>query len=413
LQRRFLIVLGTRPEAIKLAPLILELRRRDPLSIFVCATGQRDGMVDRALEIFRISADLNLRVMRPGQSLAATSAAILQGIDRVIIEHRPEWVVVQGDTVTASMAALCAFYRGCRIGHVEAGLRTGDLQQPFPEELNRRVVSIVATQHFAPTVFARENLLREGVPEQNVQVTGNTGIDALYGALAHLRRAGELRMDRDPDVLRMLVTAHRRENQDGGIRNVCLAVRRIATKWEGRIKVIWPVHPNPLVETVVRQQLSGIPEVDLVDPLPYEAMVRELYHADLVVSDSGGIQEEAPSLGKRVLVLRYATERPEGVRAGVADLIGTDAREVFRAIDSALKNETGRIARVSPYGDGKAAMRIADFLLGQAVEQFHEAGSEPLDASCLLVAAHEDRLATFEDRHMPLVAAGSEMMPMQ
>jgi UDP-N-acetylglucosamine 2-epimerase (non-hydrolysing) len=386
-KRRFLVVLGTRPEAIKLAPLILELRRRDPLSVYVCATGQHNGMVDDALGIFKIRPDVNLRVMQPGQTLAAVSAAILEGIDRTIAEERPEWVLVQGDTVTASMAALCAFYRGTCVGHLEAGLRTGDLQEPFPEELNRRLITLTAREHFAPTSLAGRNLLNEGVPQENVLVTGNTGIDALYGVLRSLGERGELEMDHRRELLRVLVTAHRRENQGSGIRNVCEAVREICAKWAGRIQVVWPVHPNPQVGRVVYRELTGVAGVTLLKPLAYEEMVRELYLADLVVSDSGGLQEEAPAMGKRVLVLRNTTERPEGVLAGVADLIGTDCRDVFSAMDVALLARSGRVARSSPYGDGRAAERIADFLLGRPVKEFRETISEPLCTGSPMVAA--------------------------
>jgi UDP-N-acetylglucosamine 2-epimerase len=336
------------------------------------------------LGIFKISPDLNLGVMQPGQTLATVSAAILEGIDRVIAKQRPDWVLVQGDTVTASMAALCAFYRGTYVGHLEAGLRTGDLQEPFPEELNRRFIGLMARQHFAPTSFASQNLLNEGVPRENVLVTGNTGIDALYEVIRHLGERGQLERGREPGLLRVLVTAHRRENQGSGIRNVCEAVREICAKWAGQIQVVWPVHPNPQVGRVVYQELAGVAEVSLIDPLAYEEMVRELYHADLVVSDSGGLQEEAPAMGKRVLVLRNATERPEGVLAGVTDLIGTDRHEVFRAIDTALLAKSGRVARSSPYGDGKAATRIADFLLGEQVEEFSETVCEPMHVDMLL-----------------------------
>lgn len=382
-KRRFLIVLGTRPEAVKLAPLILELKRRDPSSTFVCATGQHDEMVDQVLKIFGVTPDIKLNVMRPGQTLATVSAAILEGVDRVIAEQQPEWVVVQGDTVTASMAALCAFYRRCKIAHVEAGLRTGDLQQPFPEELNRRNIGIIATQHFAPTALSSQNLLREGVPAASVLITGNTGIDALYWMIADLQEREELTTNRQAGILRVLVTAHRRENQNGGIHNICDAIKEICAKWAGRVKVVWPVHPNPMVSSVVSKKLATIPEVTLTDPLGYEEIVRELYLADLVVTDSGGLQEEAPAFGKRVLVLRNTTERPEGVEAGVADLIGTDKDTIFRAINSALRMKAGRIACTSPYGDGKAALRIADFLMGRPAEEFCENTSSPLITSMM------------------------------
>ncbi len=364
---KFLIVLGTRPEAIKLAPLILELRRRAPGQTVVCATGQHREMVGQALGIFGITPDVDLETMRRGRTLAATSAAILQGIERTIAKLQPQWVLVQGDTITASMAALCAFYRRTRIGHVEAGLRTGDLCQPFPEELNRRIAGLVADQHFAPTAAARSNLLREGVPANKILLTGNTGIDALHRAVKILRTRKQLPRKRRPGTVRVLITAHRRENQDGGILGVCRAVQRICGKWGETVEVVWPVHPNPRVAGPVRRALAKTPQVRLIAPLAYEEMVRELYYADVLATDSGGLQEEAPALGKRVLVLRNTTERPEGVEAGVAELIGTDEEAVFRAIDLALKNESGRIARISPYGDGKASARIADFLLGRRV----------------------------------------------
>jgi UDP-N-acetylglucosamine 2-epimerase (non-hydrolysing) len=364
------VVLGTRPEAIKLAPLVLELRRRSGVAVHLCITGQHLDIANSALKTFGVQADARLDTMRPGQTLTALSSAILTGVDRVLEEQKPDWVLVQGDTVTASMAALAAFYRSCRVGHVEAGLRTGDIRHPFPEEFNRRMVALVTARHFVPTDYARENLLRECVPDETVLVTGNTGIDALYYVEEQQRSLGKLVESNGSGPLRILVTAHRRENQQGGIVNICAAVRRICEKWKDGVEIIWPLHPNPLVEPVVRKHLRDIAQVTLHPPLAYVEMVREICRADLLVSDSGGIQEEAPALGKRVLVLRQKTERPEGVLAGVAELIGTDPEKVFHSIDSALRSRSGRVVNASPYGDGKASARIADSLLGLPVEEF-------------------------------------------
>jgi len=364
-----MVVFGTRPEAIKLAPVIRRLREQaERFDVRVCVTAQHRGLLDQVLDVFDIQPDYDLDLMRPGQTLTESTARILAALEPVIAGERPDFVLVQGDTTTAMCGALAAFYQDARVGHVEAGLRTGDLRQPFPEEMNRVLVSKLATLHFAPTASARQNLLDEGVVPESIFVTGNTGIDAVLEVAAALE-AGSLPSGKwpslDPRKKLVLVTAHRRESFGAGFERICQALRDIAKR--GDAEVVYPVHPNPNVEEPVNRLLRGAPGIHLITPLPYVPFVDLMRRAYLLLTDSGGIQEEAPSLGKPVLVMREKTERPEAVEAGTARLVGTD-RATILAETALLFDDPAVYARRSrihnPYGDGRAASRIRDILSG-------------------------------------------------
>jgi UDP-N-acetylglucosamine 2-epimerase (non-hydrolysing) len=385
---KVLTVLGTRPEAIKLAPVIRELAGRagSGLQTVVCSTAQHRELLDEVLDLFGLRPDYDLAVMEADQSPTGVAAAVLARLEPVLARERPAWVLVQGDTTTVAGAALAAYYAGSRVGHVEAGLRTGDKWRPFPEEINRRVAGAVADLHFAPTERARANLLHEGVPPTQIVVTGNPVIDALRGvaalpppeeAMAILARAGP--GSRQPgtataDARRLiLVTAHRRESFGAPLEAVCAALREIAARYAGAVQLVYAVHPNPNVHEPVHRLLGGVPGVTLTPPLAYSTLVHLMKRADLVLTDSGGIQEEAPGLGVPVLVLRDVTERPEAVEAGTVRLVGTDRErivaEACRLLDDPVAH--ARMARaVNPYGDGQASQRIVAALLGERVEPF-------------------------------------------
>ncbi len=380
LHRRFVVAIGTRPEAIKLAPLIRELRQRAELNslpdpVYVCATGQHMDMVSDALALFGITTDRNLALMAHGQSLASISARVLTAFETVLSEVKPEWVIVQGDTSTTAMAGLAAFYAGIKVAHVEAGLRTDDLANPFPEEFNRRMVSIFATVHFAATPIAKLNLLREGVSPAKILVTGNTGIDALRRNIARLglpvhQDINEADFQSRPH--RVLITAHRRENLEQGIDNLCAAIQDLAQNHPGRFNFVWPLHPNPQIGERARRLLGRTPGVTLTGPASYDRLLELLHECDIVLTDSGGIQEEAPSFGKPVLILREATERPEGVEAGIAWLVGTDPTRVVAAVERLIRKLSHQRLRPesNPYGDGRASHRIANFFSDLPVEEF-------------------------------------------
>ena len=359
--RTVLCVVGTRPEAIKMAPVVLELRRRPWAHVRVLATAQHREMLDQVLGLFSIVPDRDLDLMRPNQTLAALTARLLAALDETLELERPWAVLAQGDTTTVLATALACFYRRLPFGHVEAGLRTGDLAYPFPEEMNRSVAGRLATVHFAPTESARANLLREGVAEAAIHVTGNTVIDALLQVAAR---------DTPPPAAvpagarLILVTAHRRENFGTPLLAICRALLTLVER-NVDVHVLYPVHLNPNVNEPVRAALGGHPRVTLCAPLDYLPFVAAMKASTLILSDSGGVQEEAPALGKPVLVLRAETERPEAVAEGVVKLVGTDhdviVREAQRLLDDAAAY--GAMARgVSPYGDGKASGRIADVL---------------------------------------------------
>ncbi|MGD0499568.1 MAG: UDP-N-acetylglucosamine 2-epimerase (non-hydrolyzing) [Bryobacteraceae bacterium] len=368
--KRILIVFGTRPEAIKLCPLVRRLRlEADDFAVRVCVTAQHREMLDHALGAFSVAPDYDLDLMQPGQTLSGLAARILLGIDPILEAERPDLLVVQGDTTTTLAGALAAFHRRIPVAHVEAGLRTGDMTQPFPEEMNRVVTSRIAAWHFAPTARAAEALRGEGVARERIVVTGNTGIDAMLYVRDALA-SGALRAPDwpwlDPDKRVILVTSHRRENFGPGFESAMRALARLAAR--GDAQIVYPVHRNPNVTGPAHALLSAIPNIVLLDPLPYVAFVDLMRRCHLIVTDSGGIQEEAPSLGKPVLVMREKTERPEAVEAGTVKLVGTGedriVAEAARLLDDAA--EYGRMTRIhNPYGDGHASERIAHTLAGK------------------------------------------------
>jgi UDP-N-acetylglucosamine 2-epimerase (non-hydrolysing) len=369
---RVLTVVGTRPEAIKLAPVLREINRHgDRLESRVCATAQHREMLDQVLGLFGIEPDLDLDLMQPDQSLAGFAALALGRLAAVLETEAPDLVLVQGDTTTTLAAALAAHYAKVPVGHVEAGLRTRDPYSPFPEEMNRRLTSRLATLHFAPTALARDALLAEGVPPASIVLSGNTVIDALLDVTSRPRPGvvdALLAEAAGPGGRRsrvMLVTAHRRESFGEGLRGICDALLALVAG-HADVAVVYPVHPNPSVSGPVRAALSATEGVVLTGPLDYDVMAHLLASAHLVLTDSGGLQEEAPALGKPVLVLRSETERPEGVAAGVATVVGTDPRRIVAEAERLLGDVAAyeRMARaVHPYGDGKAATRIVEALL--------------------------------------------------
>lgn len=369
-------VIGTRPEAIKMAPVIKELNNYpEKFKSVVCATAQHREMLDQVLNIFDISPDHDLNLMQPDQSLSQLTARILIALDRVIVEERPHWVLVQGDTTTVMASSLVAFYHRVKVGHVEAGLRTGDKIQPFPEEINRRIADVLADLYFAPTERNRENLLREGVPPQAIVVTGNTVIDAL---MMTARRVSERPLDArigNIDGKRLiLVTAHRRENFGTPLANICRALIEIAYQYRDDIHIVYPVHFNPNVFHPVHDMLGGVPNISLIEPVDYETFVGLMSRAHLILTDSGGLQEESPSLDKPVLVLRQVTERPEVTALGAARLVGTECetivRETVRLLEDPIAyREMASVA--NPYGDGCASQRIV-----QAIRAHSESFSE-------------------------------------
>lgn len=371
---RMLAVVGTRPEAIKMAPVILRLRETPGVSCRVLATAQHREMLDQVLDLFGIVPDHDLDVMAENQTPARVAAAVLERTGCVLEEEKPDWVLVQGDTTTVAAAALAAFYGRCRVGHVEAGLRSFDRSQPFPEEINRKVAGVIADVHFAPTARARENLLGEGVPGGAIHVTGNPVIDALRLASDLPWSAAGTPLEALPDDRRLiLVTAHRRENFGLPLERVCRALARIADAFPGDVHIVYPVHPNPNVRRPVERLLGAHPGVTLTGPLDYLSLVQLMKRACLILTDSGGIQEEGPALGKPVLVLREVTERPEAVEAGTVVLAGTDDARIADLAHALLTDPAARarMARaVNPYGDGRAAERIRDILLGRPASPF-------------------------------------------
>lgn len=354
--RAVMVVVGTRPEAIKLAPLVRRLREVEGLVIRLVATGQHRGLLAQALGEFGLEPDVDLALMQPGQSLANLTARALTALDETIAAEEPDLVLAQGDTSTVLAAGLASFYRRVPFGHVEAGLRTGDPARPFPEEMNRVLAGHLATVHFAPTERARANLLREGRDPATVHLTGNTGIDALRWVV------GSLKPDPKPGGRRtVLVTAHRRENLGRPLAGICAAIAGLVDRHPDA-RVVLPVHPNPAVRAVVADRLGRLDRVELVDPVGYRAFVALMRASFLILTDSGGIQEEGPSLGIPVLVLREATERPEAISAGTARLVGTDPTVIAEAVDRLWGDPAAYRAvatAANPYGDGFAAERIA------------------------------------------------------
>lgn len=362
-----LTIFGTRPDAIKMAPVVLELERRsDEVELTVAVTGQHREMLEQVLSAFEIEPDYDLRIMQPRQSLFDITSRVLMGLESVMKRSEPDMVLAQGDTSTTFVAALAAFYNKVAFGHVEAGLRTDDKYDPFPEEINRRLTSRLADLHFAPTQAARDNLLAEGIGADSIHVTGNTIIDALLmvAAKPHEFKDNALREACSSGKM-ILITAHRRENWGEPMRNICRAVKSLVAQYPD-VNVVFPVHRNPAVRDVVFPELEGQERTLLIEPPEYVPFVHLMKSAYLILSDSGGVQEEAPSLGKPVLVLRRTTERPEGVAAGSAKLVGTDPDTIISEAGALLNdaNRYDQMARTNnPYGDGKAAMRIADIVL--------------------------------------------------
>lgn len=369
--KKIMVVIGTRPEAIKLAPVVLELKRhRAHFDTRICVTGQHREMLDQMLRIFGLQPDHDLDVMTSRQSLPEVTAACLTGLGKVLRQERPALVLVQGDTTTTFAAALAAYYCRIPVGHIEAGLRTGMKNDPFPEEINRRLVTHLSDFHFAPTEVAHSNLLLEGVSPESISVTGNTVIDALLFTQARLAEEPNLAVDPlgPTDGLRIiLVTAHRRESFGLPFRQICEAIRVLAEKRRD-VLVVYPVHLNPNVQAPVHEILDGIPNVRLLAPLDYISFVACMQRADILLTDSGGIQEEGPSLGKPVLVMREVSERPEAIAAGAALLTGTNPETIVATVGSLLDNPVcykKMTSRPNPYGDGHAAERIVKFLLGR------------------------------------------------
>lgn len=371
--KKILLVFGTRPEAIKMAPLVKALQATD-CHVAVCVTAQHREMLDQVLDLFEITPDFDLDLMKPNQDLTDITVGVLQGLREVLAEFQPEWVGVHGDTTTAMAASLAAFYAKAKVFHVEAGLRTGNMFAPWPEEMNRRAVGVLADRHYSPTEKARDNLLAEGTAINSIQVTGNTVVDALL----HVAD----RLDHDSDAARqcaekialpeldnykkiLLVTGHRRENFGGGFENICQALAQLAER-NPDLLIVYPVHLNPNVRGPVHRALSNVSNVKLIAPQDYLPFVYLMKKATLILTDSGGVQEEAPSLGKPVLVMRDTTERPEAVTAGTVKLVGADQARIVKSVEALLndQSEYGSMAKAhNPYGDGQAAARIvADIL---------------------------------------------------
>ena len=372
MKKKILSVFGTRPEAIKMAPVVKELAKHpEHFDSQVCVTAQHRQMLDQVLDLFQIKPEYDLNIMQPGQSLTDITCGVLQGLARVLIECKPNVVLVHGDTSTTMAVSLAAYYQQIAVGHVEAGLRTGNIYSPWPEEMNRRLTSAIASFHFAPTEAARDNLLREGIAADDIVVTGNTVIDALLDVVRLLRSDQALQRQMaerfsflDPSRRLILVTGHRRENFGAGFEQICTALKTIVETMPD-VEILYPVHLNPNVQEPVKRILGGTPSVHLIEPLDYLPFVSLMDRAFLIITDSGGVQEEAPSLGKPVLVMRDTTERPEAVTAGTVKLVGTDAAAIVGEASTLLSDQAAfeRMSRAhNPYGDGMAAPRIATFL---------------------------------------------------
>lgn len=369
---KILFIAGTRPEAIKIAPVVRYFKENANGCVTVlCSSGQHKEMLAQAFHDFKLEPDIDLAVMHPGQTLPTLSANLFTAVDRMLDKEQPDWIMVQGDTTTVMIASLCAFYKGVKVGHIEAGLRSFNRHHPFPEEINRRVTGLVADMHFAPTEGARDNLLAEGIPASSIFVTGNTVIDALLWMAAQVKaerpelppEAGALL---DAGRRFVLITGHRRESFGEGFLNICLAIRDLAQAFPDT-SFVYPVHLNPNVQKPVLDILGDCPGVLLLPPQPYKIFVQLMADCTLILTDSGGIQEEGPSLGKPVLVMRNVTERPEGVVAGTSLLVGADKENIVREVSRLLSNEDDylRMARQNnPYGDGHASQRIYEAIRG-------------------------------------------------
>ena len=370
MKKKNLIIFGTRPEAIKMAPLVKEfLKNSNRFETKVCVTAQHREMLDQVLDFFEISPDYDMDLMRPNQNLYSLTSDIILGLKPILEEFQPDYVYVHGDTTTTMASSIAAFYSGSKVCHVEAGLRTQNKRSPFPEEINRQVAGRISDYHFAPTIQSKQNLLLENIENEDVMITGNTVIDALLysSKKVDVIENDEIEMlkgvmDRSKKLI--LVTGHRRENHGTGFVNICEALKEIATV-SSDVQIIYPVHLNPNVQKPVHEILSKIENIKLINPLAYPAFVWLMNQSYMIITDSGGVQEEAPSLGKPVLVMRDTTERPEAVEAGTVILVGTDKGKIVREANSLL-NDTKRYRHMSglhnPYGDGKACQRIVEFV---------------------------------------------------
>lgn len=369
---RVLVIFGTRPEAVKLAPVIKECQKHpDKIETRVCITAQHREMLDQVLDVFAIKPDIDLDIMQPDQSLSQLTARIFNDLDPIVKQEHPDWILIQGDTTTVMVTAILSYYNRVKIGHVEAGLRTFDKWQPFPEEINRRIAGVLADLHFAPTENNRQNLLQEGIPDEIIKITGNPAIDALKmitqkpappAVETLLHQSGITSGDRRL----ILVTAHRRENFGEPIQNICEALKNLADHYADSVTIVYPVHLNPNIQKPVYARLSEVPNIKLLAPLDYLDLVHLMRHASLILTDSGGIQEEAPSLGIPTLVMRERTERQEGVIAGTLKLVGTDPEKIVQEAQRLLDDPVAHAAMagaVNPYGDGHAAERIVNALL--------------------------------------------------
>lgn len=362
--KKIMVVFGTRPEAIKMCPVVKELKIRKNIQTIVCVTGQHRQMLDQVLDCFEIVPDYDLNIMKEKQTLFEITSNILLKIGNILEEAKPDVVLVHGDTSTTFAAALACFYMQIPIGHVEAGLRTHNIYSPFPEEFNRQAVSILAQYNFAPTQLARQNLLDEGHTAESIYVTGNTAIDALKTTVRDYYHNPILDWAKDSRLL--ILTAHRRENLGMPMHHMFRAIRKIADKYPD-VKIIYPIHMNPVIREICDEELGNHNRIKIIEPLDVLDFHNFLAHAYLILTDSGGIQEEAPSLGKPVLVMRDTTERPEGIEAGTLKLVGTKEETIYSALDELLSNteEYNKMSQASnPYGDGFAAKRIADVLAG-------------------------------------------------
>lgn len=372
--KKVLLVFGTRPEAIKMAPLVKAFENEPSIESKVCVTAQHREMLDQVLEMFDIKPDYDLNLMKPGQDLYDITSNVLLGMKDVLSDFNPDVVLVHGDTTTTSSASLAAFYQKIKVGHVEAGLRTGDIYSPWPEEANRQIAGVLANYHFAPTTTSQNNLLKENKDSKNIIITGNTVIDALFLALDKIEKDEELKakivnlinsqykLQDDKKII--LVTGHRRENFGDGFINICEALKTIAIN-NPDIDIVYPVHLNPNVQKPVKEILSNTPNVHLIDPLQYEQFIYMMNKVYFIITDSGGVQEEAPSLGKPVLVMRDTTERPEAVEAGTVKLVGTNKETIIKEAQKLLdeKQEYEKMSKAhNPYGDGKACERIVEFI---------------------------------------------------
>ena len=364
MKKKVLSIFGTRPEAIKMAPVVKELEQREDIDSVVCVSAQHRDMLDQVLEVFKITPDYDLNIMKPGQTLTHITAEVLKGFEDVVTKEKPDLVLVHGDTTTAMAASLAAFYQQVEVGHVEAGLRTYDKYSPFPEEMNRQIIDCIADYLFAPTELSKANLEKHLNKDQRIVVTGNTAIDALKTTVREDYEDNNLKWAQGSRLI--LVTAHRRENLGEPMRRIFRAIKRLTDDFDD-VKVIYPVHLNPKVQEVANEILGDNDKIRLIKPLDVLDFHNFMERAYIIMSDSGGIQEEAPSLGKPVLVLRNTTERPEGIEAGTLKLVGTNEDEIYNEASTLLKDDVSykRMSEAkNPYGDGTASKRIVDTILG-------------------------------------------------